>query len=62
MGTKAEAMSNFSGGLLLIFIAIVCINTGLFFGHEQHTMLALIPIGAFCGVGGGFLLARGGRR
>jgi len=55
-------MKNLAGGLLLIAMCIVCVLVGLHFGHNNLPLLALVPIGAFCGVGGGFLLAGGRER
>lgn len=54
-------MKNLWAGVLMVVLAAVLIVVGLHFGHSNPAFLTLIPIGAFCGVGGGFLLA-GGRR
>lgn len=50
------------GGLFLCVLSVACVLVGLNFGHSYPPLLALIPIGAFCGVTGGFLLAGGMRR
>lgn len=55
-------MTNFTGALLLMVMCVVCVQVGLHFGHSNHALIALVPIGAFCAVCGGFLLARGGKR
>lgn len=55
-------MKNFTGGLLLIVMCVACVNVGVWFGDTNHALLALVPIGAFCGVCAGFLLADGRKR
>ena len=55
-------MKDTVAGLFLILICMAAIQAGLRFGHDQHAMLALVPIGAGCGMAGAFLLAGGMRR
>jgi hypothetical protein len=55
-------MRDILGGLLLCVLCVTCAFVGFHFGHTNPPLLALVPIGVFCGVGGGFLMAGGMRR